>query len=214
MNKAKTLSMMAVATLTTFMTTSCFNDDENTNNSTINYLELTDQQQQEMMNKLNGEFDTYVYFTDANTQKTDSVSVRWEMNAKDSTATCTNFPLNILRHYVVSDDIKAALDAVGRQSITFKFYADAIVVKEYYQKDNYFYYLKAPENAVKFEYTKEGEEADGYVSIEFSNQFTGYNTVYTQMVQLYHGKLYGGLLISIVEANKVANRITCIIPFQ
>ena len=206
-----------MAALLTASLTSCVNDDDDNNqNADYHYLQLTETQQKDLMKKLEGNYENYLYFTNANTQKTDSAQVKWEVNASDSTVTCVNFPVNILQNYVKSDLVKEALDIVGQQPVVFKYSTGSTVVKEFYDASSYFFNLTIPNasNIVKFTYGGGEGEQENYVSIEFADQFIGYSTVYSQMVRLDRGSFFGAVLVSIVDANSVATKVNCIIPFQ
>ena len=216
MKTIKTIAI-AMAALLTASLTSCINDDDDNNqNADYHYLQLTETQQKDLMKKLEGNYENYLYFTNANTQKTDSAQVKWEVNASDSTVTCVNFPVNILRNYVKSDMVKEALDLVGQQPVVFKYSTGNTVVKELYEASSYFFNLTIPNasNIVKFTYGEGEGEKEKYVAIEFADQFIGYSTVYSQMVRLDRGSFFGAVLVSIVDANNVATKVNCIIPFQ
>ena len=209
--------MLAFAALLTATLTSCINDDDNKNqNVEYHYMALTETQQNELMKKLEGNYENYLYFINANTQKTDSVQVKWEVNASDATVTCVNFPVNILANYVTSDQVKEALNVVGSQPVVFKYSCGDTVVKEFYDVASYYYNLTVPNssNIVKFTYGEGENELGNYVTVEFADQFYGYSTVYSQMVRLDRGSFFGALLVSIVDANGVATSVNCIIPFQ
>ena len=206
----KHIKMMMVIAITTTALTACFNDDDD-NSQTNEFKALTESEQIFVLQQLSGEYQTNIFFTNANTQKTDSALVTWTMNPIDSTATCNDFPVDILKNYVISEDAKATLDKIGRRPITFKFVTDAYVYKERYEQGLFSYTLVYPEDQATF--YAEGNSGE-YVSIEFATQFTSATVVYTQMIQLYKKKIYGGLLISIVDANKIASRVNLILPFQ
>ncbi len=202
--------LMAIA-IVSMAFVACISDDvDDDKERKVSYKELTAEEQQAVHDRLSGEYTTYVFFTDADKQKTDSVLVHWEMNPEESTATCTDFPVYIFRNYVVSDVVKDVLKRVDRQPITFKFTTDPVVLEANYNAE-IFYYPLTIKDRVTFNLDEEGKE---YAAIEFSTQFTSINTIYTQMAILDKKDLYGVLLVKVVEANQIARNVNLMLPFQ
>lgn len=200
---------MALAIFSTVFA-SCLGDDPD-DSVKINYKELTKEEQKAIHQKLGGEYETYFFFTNADTQKTDSTLTKWVVNPVDSTATCTDFPVDILGNYVKSNNIKEALKQVGRQPVSFKYITDPIVVEDYYKAGIFYYPFSIKERVTL---TPDVANPDNYAAIEFSTQFTFPSVIYTQMAVLDNDKFYGVLLVKTVEANHLSENINLLFPFQ
>lgn len=159
-NLKKMMMMLAcMGIVATF--TSCLSDDDDDNDNNI----LTQAQKSAQIFEMAGTYDGFVYTTNGNTLKVDSVGCTWHISANDSAIVIPNFPVAIFANGI--NDSIAKNNLINGGTTTLR-----AVLHPYYNNNHskgyYTFWQLVDED--KLEFTIDEEEKSHNVKVNFSYQ--------------------------------------------